>query len=207
MSMRNTETDFFGKQDGERILYVVRPHQLSLIAKIAQIYLIAIVVLLAFVILGSQVAPFGLFTTAGLITGLLIAIVGTKVITNYQKRDIAYITDRRLVRFEPTTLVATNPRSITWDEVVKVKTYPPNLVWKELAIGCVSIHSRSSMRDYSPDDKTFYDVSVDDIELKDVYLYKDLGNYIDKILFTYKQRPKEMDNIRVFVPKPKGERY
>lgn len=207
MSMLNTDVDFYGKQDGERILYVVRPHQLSLIVKIAKIYLVAIVVLLAFMILGSQVAPFGLFTTAGIIVALLIAVVGTKIVINYQKRDIAYITDRRLVRFEPTTLVATNPRSITWDEVVKIKTYPPNLLWKELAIGSISIHSRSSMRDYSPDEKKFYDISVDDIELKDVYLYKDLGNYIDKILFTYKQRPKELDVIHVFVPKPKGERY
>lgn len=205
--MHNTDIDFYGKQDGEKILYVVRPHTLSLVTKIAKIYLIAIVVVLAFIILGSQVASLGSFATAGFVVAILIAVVGTKIVVNYQNRDIAYITDRRLVRFEPTTLVATNPRTITWDEVVKVKTYPPNLIWKELAIGTVCIHSRSSMRDYYPDDKKFYDISVDDIELKDVYLYKDLGNYIDKILFTYKQRPKELDAIHVFVPKPKGERY
>ena len=34
----------------------------------------------------------------------------------------------------------------------------------------------------------------------------DLGNYIDKILFTYKQMPTGVANIRPFVPKPKGER-
>lgn len=207
MSMHNSETDFFGKQEGEKILYVVRPHRISLVFKLAQIYLIALAVFVVFIILGSQIAPMRLFIILGLVVSLLIALIGSKVVINYQDRDIAYVTDRRLVRFEPTTLVATNSRSIAWDEVVKVKTFPPNFLWKEMAIGNVSVHSRSSMRDYLPDDKKFYDVSVDDIELRDVYLYKDMGNYIDKILFTYKQRPKEMDTIRPFVPKPKGERY
>lgn len=161
---------------------------------------------MAFLLLGTEFSIHA-FTVGGVVIAILIAVIGTKIVTNYQERDVAYITDRRLVRFEPTTLVATNPRTLSWDEVVKVKTYPPNALWKQLAIGNISVHSRSSMRDYSPDDKKFYDVSVDDIELKDVYYYKDLGNYIDKILFTYKKRPKEMDNIRPFVQKPKGERY
>ena len=206
MSMHNTDKDFFGRQDGERILFVVKPQHISLFFKIAKIYLIAIIVFLAFLLLGTEFSIHA-FTVGGVVIAILIAVIGTKIVTNYQERDVAYITDRRLVRFEPTTLVATNPRTLSWDEVVKVKTYPPNALWKQLAIGNISVHSRSSMRDYSPDDKKFYDVSVDDIELKDVYYYKDLGNYIDKILFTYKKRPKEMDNIRPFVQKPKGERY
>lgn len=204
--MHNTDKDFFGRQDGERILFVVKPHHISLIFKIAKIYLVALVVFLAFLLLGTEFSIHA-FTVGGVVIAILIAITGTKIVTNYQERDVAYITDRRLVRFEPTTLVATNPRTLSWDEVVKVKTYPPNALWKQLAIGNISVHSRSSMRDYSPDDKKFYDVSVDDIELKDVYLYKDLGNYIDKILFIYKQRPKELDTIHEFIPKPKGERY
>jgi hypothetical protein len=79
---------------------------------------------------------------------------------------------------------------------VKVKTYPPNFVWKQMAIGNVTVHSR-----------TPEGASADDITLTDVYYYKDLGNYIDKILFTYKQKPKEIADIRPFVTRPRGERY
>ena len=43
-------------------------------------------------------------------------------------------------------------------------------------------------------------------ELTHVYYYRDLGNYIDKILYTYKQKPKEMKKIKPFVEKPKGQR-
>jgi hypothetical protein len=204
MTMLNTETDFFGKQDGEKILYVVKPHPLSLSFKIAKIYVIALVVFLAFTILGTQVLSLYIFIVAGITVSTIIAVVGTKIVTDYQKRDMAYITDRRLVRFEPTTLFATNPRSLTWDEVVKVKTYPPNAIWKQLAIGNVVVHARTPSR---PDSNNPELIAADDIEVKDIYYYKDLGNYIDKILFTYKQRPKEMDNIHPFVPKPRGERY
>lgn len=205
MSLHNTDTDFFGKQEGERILFVVRPHQIALIFKLIKIYATALVVLIALIVLGTQLLSLSIFITTGLILAVLIAIVGTKIVVNYQSRDIAYITDRRLVRFEPTTLVATNPRSLTWDEVVKVKTYPPNMLWKQLAIGNVVVHARTSIR--TAEDVPAGTVTADDVEINDVYFYKDLGNYIDKILFTYKQKPKEMETIHAFIPKPRGERY
>jgi hypothetical protein len=204
MAMHNSDTDFFGRQDGERILYIVKPHRLSLTVKLFKVYLIAFAILAVLAILGAQLAYLDLFMIGGIVIALIIVIIGTKIVTDYQNRDIAYITDRRLMRFEPTTLFATNPRSLTWDEVVKVKTYPPNAIWKQLAIGNVIVHARTPAR---PDERTPGAVAADDIELKDVYYYKDLGNYIDKILFTYKQKPKEMDTIRPFVAKPKGERY
>lgn len=204
MAMHNSDTDFFGKQEGERILYVVKPHPLSLIFKLLKIYLIALAVFLVLTILGTQLVFLNLFLLGGMVLAVIIAIVGTKVVTDYQKRDMAYITDRRLMRFDPTTLFATNPRSLTWDEVVKVKTYPSNAFFKQLAIGNVVVHARTPAR---PDEHTPGTVAADDIELKDVYYYKDLGNYIDKILFTYKQKPKEMETIRPFITKPKGERF
>jgi membrane-bound ClpP family serine protease len=204
MAMHNSDTDFFGKQEGERILYVVKPHLLSLIFKLLKIYLIAFAVFLVLIILGTQLVFLNLFLLGGAILAVVIAIVGTKVVTDYQRRDMAYITDRRLMRFDPTTLFATNPRSLTWDEVVKVKTYPSNVFFKQLAIGNVVVHARTPAR---PDEHTPGTVAADDIELKDVYYYKDLGNYIDKILFTYKQKPKEMETIRPFIAKPKGERF
>ena len=205
MSMKNTDTDFFGKQTDERILYVAKPHPLAASFKLMQIYLIAVVVLIVLVLLGSQISSVsGLFALAGLILAVLIAVVGTKIITDYQKREVAYITDRRLIRFEPTTLFATNARSLTWDEVVKIKTYPPNFIWKQLAIGNVVVHARTPGR---PDNMGHGDVMADDIQISDVYFYRDLGNYIDKVLYLYTHDQKELESIHPFVAKPKGKRY
>jgi hypothetical protein len=206
MAMHNSERDFYGKQDGEKILYVVRPHPLATIIGLLKIYSVAVVIALVLVILGAQIESLtGIFVATGMILFFLIILVGTKIVLDWQSRNISYITDRRLVRFEPTTLVATNSRTLAWDEVVKVKTYPPNFVWKQLAIGNVVVHSRTSIR--TAEDTPAGTVTADDIEIKDVYYYRDLGNYIDKILYTYKQMPAEIANIRPFIPKPRGERY
>lgn len=203
--MQNSDTDFFGRQEKEKILYVVHPHPLALTVSLIKIYLISFVVLIVLIVLGLQIQLLSsLFYVGGIALSLLIILLGTKIISDYQKREVAYITDRRLVRFEPTTLFATNSRTLTWDEVVKVKTYPPNFLWKQMAIGNVVVHARTPAR---PDDMGHGNIMADDILLNDVFYYRDLGNYIDKILFTYKQRPKEMDDIRPFIAKPKGERY
>jgi hypothetical protein len=205
MSMKNSDTDFFGKQGDEKILYVIRPHIFALVVKLVKIYLISFAVLIVLVVLGAQLQFYSVFFyVGGVVLALLVMIFGTKVTSDYQSRDIAYITDRRLVRFEPTTLFATNSRSLTWDEVVKAKTYPPNFLWKQLAIGNVIVQARTPAR---PDDMGHGDLVADDIFINDVYYYRDLGNYIDKILFTFKQKPKAMEEIRPFVPKPRGERY
>jgi hypothetical protein len=204
--MHNTERDFYGKQTDEKILYVVKPHPISSVFSLLKIYAIAVVISLVFIILGTQIESLtGIFITTGIILFLLMVFIGTKIILDWESREIAYITDRRLVRFEPTTLVATNSRTLAWDEVVKVKTYPSNFILKQMAIGNVVVHARTSIR--TAEDTPISTVTADDIEIKDVYYYRDLGNYIDKILFTYKQMPAEIKNIMPFVPKPKGERY
>lgn len=203
--MRNTDSDFYGQQEDERILCVIRPHSLAMAVKLAKIYLIALFVFGAFYSIGRLFGNFGsIFTLISLLGGVAIAGIGSKLVSDQQRKNLAYLTDRRIVRFEPTNFIATNIRTLSWDEVVKVKTFSPNMIWKQMAIGSVVIHARSTLRVDEPKPDT---VTADDIEIGDVYLYRDLGNYIDKILFTYKRMPREVANIRPFVPKPKGQRY
>ena len=217
--MLNTDTNFYGQQEDERILYVVRPHALAFILKLLKVYLVALFVFISFIAIGSLLPDIkSIFSFLAIILGLIIMAVGSKLVNDQQKKNLAYLTDRRIVRFEPTTFFATNIRTLSWDEVVKVKTYSPNMIWKQLAVGTVVVHARSTLRVDEPKADT---VTVDDIEMDDVYLYRDLGNYVDKILFTYKaharglgfassaykRRPKEVAEIHPFVPKPKGQRY
>lgn len=203
--MLNTDTSFYGQQEDERILYVVRPHGFATAYKFLKVYVVAIFVLFSFYALGSLLVNLkSVFSLIAILLGISIAAIGSKLLTDQQRKNLGYLTDRRIVRFEPTTFFATNIRTLSWDEVVKVKTYSPNLFWKQIAIGTVVIHARTTLRVDEPKSEN---ITVDDIELKDIYLYKDLGNYIDKILFTYKRRPKEVAEIHPFVPKPRGQRY
>lgn len=204
--MINTEDTFYGQQDGEKILYVTRPHPVAGAINIIKIYILGLILFIIFYSLAKEVNSISVgFYLASIITPLIVIFLGSKMVNSFQEKNISYITDRRIVRFDPTTFFATNIRTLSWDEAVKVKTFSPNILWKQLKIGTVILHARTTVK--TVDEEAQHTLSADDIELNDIYLYRDLGNYIDKILFTYKQMPKEVADIRPFVPKPKGQRY
>lgn len=204
--MINTETLFYGQQEDEKILYVTKPHPVSTFINFIKVYLVALLIFIVFFFLGREISVIsGTFYLIGVIIPLITIILGTKMVKNIQEKNISYITDRRIVRFDPTTFFATNIRTLSWDEAVKVKTFAPNMIWKQMKIGTVIVHARTTVK--TIDEEVRHTLSADDIEINDVYLYRDLGNYIDKILFTYKQMPKEVSEIRPFVAKPKGLRY
>ncbi|MEK7129874.1 MAG: hypothetical protein AAB803_02530, partial [Patescibacteria group bacterium] len=46
----------------------------------------------------------------------------------------------------------------------------------------------------------------ENVRVTDVGYFDDLANYIDKILFTFKNKPAEISTINPFVPKPRGHR-
>ena len=122
-----------------------------------------------------------------------------------QSKKVAYITDRRIVRFSAENPWVVNTRALGWDQVVKVKTYAPNLFWRLMNVGTLIVHAQSTIiTSDNPRDKNF--VSDDDVSLEDVWYFRDLGNYIDKLLYVYRQKPKEMDEIRPFVTRPRGRR-
>ncbi|MBL7036831.1 hypothetical protein ISR94_03225 [Candidatus Microgenomates bacterium] len=204
--MINTSKQFYGQQENEKILYVVKPHFLATLFNLIKVYIIAVAVFAIFFMMAEIISKeANLLHILGVVISATIFIIGTKFIKSYEKRNVGYITDRRIVRFDPTTFFATNIRTLSWDEAVKVKTFSPNMLYKQAMVGTVVIHARTSVK--TTDEEISHSMAADDIELKDVYLYRDLGNYIDKILYTYKQIPAEMKKIRSFIPKPKGKRY
>ena len=94
---------------------------------------------------------------------------------------------------------------LTWDNVLKVKTFSTNIIWRLKNIGTVIIHSKTTSTSVNNPNQIL--LSNDDIVLKNVHYYKDLGNYLDKVLYLYIHDKKELDAIHPFVNKPKGQRY
>lgn len=206
--MLNTNESFYGQQTDERILYVVRPHWLSQTILFGNFLAGAAIVFFIAVIIGGQglmqkyAGQFGV--SGGVVAGAITAI-GFWVVGNARLKNIAYITDRRVVKFEVSTPFATNIRSLNWEEAVKVKTYAPNMIWKQLMIGSVVIHAKTTIATPETSQAERL-VTDDDVEIPSVYFYRDLGNYIEKILFLYKKQPKDIATLLPFVPKKKGMR-
>ncbi|MFH1971094.1 MAG: hypothetical protein ABIJ05_01790, partial [Patescibacteria group bacterium] len=104
MAMHNTPTSFYGQQTGERILFVVKPHPISINIRMFLLYIVSIAVLVIFYTFGKLIGPIqGTLFMIGLVTAAFIALVGTYILKNSQRRNITYVTDRRIVRFEPST--------------------------------------------------------------------------------------------------------
>jgi CDP-diglyceride synthetase len=126
-----------------------------------------------------------------------IALLGALVMLWYRQtseHSRAYITDRRFVRFEGSIPMWQSQRALFWNDVVKTRTFAPNFVLRMLKIGTLELIPN-------------FAVEGQNIEVLHAYMYGDLGNYLDKVVFTFRTRPQEMDSLREFVPKPKGERY
>lgn len=200
-------TSFEGQQEGERILYEVLAHPLVVILRLVMVVGIGIILGGLFWVIGGAVPVGGeAIQMVGGVMAVLVLGLGWWGVKTSAAKTKAFITDRRVVRLSAVTPWNVVSRSITWDEVVKIKTMSTNLFWQLQNIGSVIIHARSTVVPSS--DKTEEQVVTnDDIAIDGIEYYKDLGNYLDKVLYLYKREPEKLKEMRGFVAKPKGKRY
>lgn len=174
---------FDGQQTGERILYTIFPHPFSKnFALVRNIILGLFFFIFIFTLIGIIGVLFVLFV-------LVISIWWTITVFN---RDVAYITDRRIIRFDQVSPFFRTKRELFWGEALKAKAYAPNLLYKMMKIGNLEINPQMG--------------DGENVRITDVFYFEDLANYIDKILFTFKNSPQDMANLKPFILKPKGER-
>lgn len=175
---------FDGQQEGERILFEIHPHKM--VKQLAIIKIAAIAFL--FFIIGAIT---GLFLP-GLLIATLILVIGIWWNNKAFADTHAYVTDRRIMRFERVSPLLVTKRALFWNEAMKAKAYQPNLILQKFNIGTLVVEPQIS--------------GEENVVVPHIFLAEDLANYIDKILFTFKNTPGEVANIRPFVPKPRGQR-
>lgn len=184
---------FDGQQTGELILYELRPHPMVKYLSIAKMVLLSLVLLAVLFIIGvaTKQAPLLLLMLGGIIAVILTAGSLWWNHTVYG-RSVTYITDRRIMRFDVVSPFFTTKRSLFWNEALKAKGYAPNLLARMLGIGTVEIAPHMDQHE--------------DVIIPHVAYFEDVANYIDKILFTYKQTPSALSDFKPFVPKPRWRR-
>lgn len=186
---------FLGQQTDEKVLYNAKPH-----SSMKYINFGGVLVVGLFIIVGLQVIAlaFGDFSSIVQILGTLVIAVVVGIILwwihiSFETTEI-FITDRRIVKFFPVHPFRRTMRTLFWDEAMKSKTYYRNsLLERILGIGSLEVHARQNERD---------NVDIDYLTYHD-----DLGHYIDKILYTFKNQPEEIKSLHEFIPKPRGKRY
>lgn len=180
-------------QEGERILYFASPHSAFKYLHFAIVIGIGLFLLLAFQTIFFVIFPQPLLQILFLILPIIILGAILWWIQKTFGETELFVTDRRVVKFSPTSPSHKTVRSLFWDQTVKVKTYHQNpIIDKVLGTGSITINAKSES---------------DDVDIDHIIYHHDLGNYIDKILFTFHNNSSEVVNIREFVPKPRGQRY
>ncbi len=184
---------FDGKQTDERVLYAIAPHPFAKNLAIGRIVLLAIFFFVVLSLIGSVVpAAGGALRTAGAIVSVLLLSVGIWWNHVAYVNDRTYITDRRIIRFDTVSPFFQTKRALFWNEALKAKAYSRNILFRYLKIGTVEVEPLLGEKE--------------NVIVSDVYYFEDLANYVDKILFTFKNKPTEIAQIEPFVPKPRGQR-
>lgn len=184
--------EFPGQQEGERILYHTKPHKFMMYLNFAKVFLTGILGIVAIESLALFLEMPILGILGLILTGSLMFLGLLWVYHTYEGSDM-YVTDRRIVRFLPTFPFSKRIRSLFWEDVVKIKTFRKHYVLEGiLRIGSIEIHAKSSDKD--------------NIDIHHLVYHEDLGNYIDKILYIYRNKPSELENFPPFIEKPAGKR-
>ena len=185
--------EFDGQQSGEKVFTVIRPH-ISHFYISFTITIVCFIIVLAILLSITSYIPAVAYTVnmIGAGASILILIIASWWLWKTQSEDKTYITDRRIIRFDVVTPFFTNKRALFWNEILKVKAYAPNMIMRLLKVGTLQIEPVAA--------------EAESIVIPDVYYHEDLANYLDKILFTFKNTPSGMFTIKPFVAKPKGKR-
>ncbi|MBI3385494.1 hypothetical protein HY031_00210 [Candidatus Gottesmanbacteria bacterium] len=187
------DIQFEGQQTDERILSTVSPHPLSKYLAIGKIILLAIFFYAILILIGTVVPDAaGTLKLFGLLADLILLAVGIWWNTTVYGRDRTYITDRRIIRFDVVSPFFTTKRELFWNEALKAKSYAPNLFYRSLKIGTVEVEPLLG--------------GTESVVVRDCYFFEDLANYVDKILYTFKNKPEEIGSIMPFILKPRGKR-
>jgi small-conductance mechanosensitive channel len=187
-------SSFDGQQEGERVLYTITPHVIHQYLAYARLIFLSVFFFVVLWVIGGIVPT---LTMALRLTGFLLSIVllvfGFWWNLEVFKKARTYITDRRIIRFDVVSPFFTTKRALFWNEALKTKAYAPNILFRSMKIGTIDVEPQLAEHE--------------DVRITDVYYYEDLANYIDKILFTFKNKPTDIALMKPFVAKPKGQRY
>lgn len=188
-----TSIQFDGQQTDERILFTITPHRFTHYIAVAKLFFLCTFFYTIILFIASAVVIMSqTIQLIGFILAVLTFLAGFWWNKRVYTLSKTYITDRRIIRFDVVSPFFQTKRALFWNEALKAKGFSSNMLFRTLGIGIVEI--LPIVLDHEA------------VHVRDVYLFEDVANYIDKILFTFKNTPSEIPSIRPFIPKPKGMR-
>jgi len=200
---------FPGQASDEKILYIMREHQLFLFLRFAFVFGIGAAILLATILLGQAVSSiFSTLAFATLVPFIILLLLGFILIGSWWvfslwKNSVAILTNKRLTKFIYTTPINRYNMSLPLEMIVDTSCHNKGFLSSYLQIGTVTARSSASSSGVATDDtgrinkKYFY--------LENIKYFEDLQQYINKVINLLHQTPEKLKDFRPFIPHLKGE--
>lgn len=193
-----TEFKFPGQASDERILYITREAPVMFYLRFLFVSLAAVTIVIVSWFLTGLAQ--GLFTQnlwwvrlAGAGAGFLFWVVGSWWVYSLWKKSMFILTNRRLTKFIYVTPLNRYNLSVTHDKVDDTGAYSRGYFEALFKIGTLTARSSASNRP----EKYFY--------VENISAAEDLTNYINKLLFIFKQDVGKLDTFRPFIAELKGD--
>lgn len=186
---------FPGQHSEEKILFITREGKLILKYKLAISFLIFLFGIILIPLIFSNASFFN-FRFSVLIFPCLLIWIFSFIFTFwwikkvYQK-SIFIITTRRLTKFIHTSPWTRYQMSLGLDKIVDTGAYRKGFIQMITGYGYFVARSAAG--------------AVKNFKIINISFSEDLHNYVNKLLFTFNEKEKELDKFRPFIPNLKGE--
>ena len=189
------EITFSGQHSDEKVISEIKPYAPVIVVKTFYKILISSVITTFFwygnLILLEYIPDYRISGTL-IISLTTLFLIWLSFLTSKQRKT--FITDRRIVHFEPSSPFSSTKKSLFWSEATRAKDSEDFSLWNLLKVGTVHVLS------YDGSEKS-------EILLRYIYNSEDLTNYIDKLIFSFKQNPDSLKDFPSFEPDPKKRVY
>jgi hypothetical protein len=186
---------FPGQHTEEKILFVTREGKVVLYFKLTILLAISILgtIITALVLGPAEVFGFalGLFVLPTVAVWLIATTLIGLWISKVWQKTVFVITNRRLTKFIHTTPWSRYQMSLALDKIVDTGAYQKG--WFQVFTGLGYFVARSAAG------------AVKNFKIVNIGFAEDLHNYVNKLLFIFNEKHRELDDFRPFIPHLKGE--
>jgi hypothetical protein len=177
--------EFTGQQEDERILHIIRPHKLMLITSLGKGLILALIVGAAWWRGGNHLN----YSYPGILLKGYLLIIACLVpyilwIFRYYNSYRAYITDRRVIRFEAAFPITENRRVLFWRNTGKTKSMAKSALWRAFKIGSIEICPTTA---------------EGGVDLHWVSKFEQITDYIDRIVYVARECPAKLPGLQPLI--------
>ncbi len=201
---------FPGQGSDEVILYVAREEMVMLHLRRSAVLLVSVLIVLTGWMFGDALVGIVgggvsfIFQLLCVVLGSTFALVGWWWVSELWRQSVCLITNKRLHKFIYTTPWNRHSLSLPLEMIVDLGAYSKGFIQAMLHLGTFTARSSASSSGVSTDDparvnkKYFY--------IENVAFAEDLQNYVQKVLFLYRQDWTKLATFRPFIPAAFGSR-